>query len=250
MSWKATAYAKTLDSVTRSEKLVCLIIADYYNDEQQAAWPSVPRLAREARMSERQARRVIHALEAKGILRVVRRPPAPSFYRFPALSGDPDTMSPHPTPDPDILHPDPDTVSPPTLTPCPGDPDIAMSGVTTNEPENMNHLEEHPRARAGVYSRHTLEDCRSYAEWMRSTGQGIKNPEGFAVSCYKTGFADKRIDDFLRAQAEQIKQPALFPVCKECGASSPCSNDWIECALVKQPEDFEAQNSAREPLMV
>lgn len=158
MSWKASAHVKEQThapngkKLTRSEKFLMLILADYYNDEQQAAWPSIPRLAKDALMSERQARRVIHSLEKKQVLLVSRRAPKPNFYRFTGLlkpplvepdpdilsPSDPDTMSP---PDPDIADPNPDisTPDPDTLTPSDPDisapdPDIAVSPEPSCQP--------------------------------------------------------------------------------------------------------------------
>src|SRR4051812_26554449 len=53
MSWQATAYVKTLTNVTVYEKLLLFVLADYHNTHRGASYPSVPRLAEEALMKER-----------------------------------------------------------------------------------------------------------------------------------------------------------------------------------------------------
>ena len=78
MSLHASAWAKAVthspegEALTRSEKLVLMVISDYHNNESGYAWPSMPRLAREAIMSERHARTITQALEKKGLLRIER----------------------------------------------------------------------------------------------------------------------------------------------------------------------------------
>jgi hypothetical protein len=94
MSWKATAYAKGVragahgEPITRNEKLVLLILADCYNEDRGCAWPSIPRLAKDALMSVRQVQRCLRSLEAKGLLVISlggRRRRDASEYRFPGL---------------------------------------------------------------------------------------------------------------------------------------------------------------------
>ncbi len=95
MSWKASSYVKRLshgpsgELLTRSEKLVLLILADYYSDKDGVAWPSVTTVAKDAMLSERRARQVIHNLEKKGSISIdPRRPlagPQPNIYRITGL---------------------------------------------------------------------------------------------------------------------------------------------------------------------
>jgi Helix-turn-helix domain len=79
MSWKATAYVKPLKAapdgtpLTRSEKLLMLILADYHNDEQRAAWPSGQTLARDALLSLRYVRKLVLSLKRKGLVCTSRR---------------------------------------------------------------------------------------------------------------------------------------------------------------------------------
>jgi hypothetical protein len=75
MSWQATAYVKTLTNVTVYEKLLLFVLADYHNTHRGASFPSVPRLAEEALMKERNCYDLLKALEGSrpehpnGILR-------------------------------------------------------------------------------------------------------------------------------------------------------------------------------------
>lgn len=74
MSWKATAWVKELDKgITRSEKFVLLMLAEYHNTKLKAAWPSVTGLAEDCMMSKRQVQRILARLEHKGwIVRTLR----------------------------------------------------------------------------------------------------------------------------------------------------------------------------------
>lgn len=57
----------------QAETLVMLAVADHANDPDGLAWPSVWTVARKARLSERQARRVLRKLRDAGLLEVVER---------------------------------------------------------------------------------------------------------------------------------------------------------------------------------
>jgi DNA-binding MarR family transcriptional regulator len=78
MSWKATAFVKSLtqapngERLTATEKLVMFVLADSHNDDHGKAWPSLRRLAEQSLLSERQARYILRSLESKGLLRVCR----------------------------------------------------------------------------------------------------------------------------------------------------------------------------------
>jgi hypothetical protein len=56
--------------LTSTEKLVALLIANYYNTEAGYAWPSMERLAEDSLISERQCRRIVRQLEDKGVITV------------------------------------------------------------------------------------------------------------------------------------------------------------------------------------
>ena len=134
MSWAAQAYVKSLriapngKPLTATEKLLLLIMSEYYNPEEDMAWASVPELSKFSLLSERQTRRVLHALVNKKVLVSIPRlrsngATTSNGYRMPGLQSPPpdiavsapDTMSSSP---PDIA------VSPSPLTYCQGAPDI------------------------------------------------------------------------------------------------------------------------------
>jgi len=94
MSHRASEYAKTLTHdpsgamITRREKLLLVILADYHNTTRRTAWPSISTLAVECLMDEREIRRVIVSLENRGILERVKAGQGRghySEYRFPDL---------------------------------------------------------------------------------------------------------------------------------------------------------------------
>lgn len=72
MSWKATGWAKDIHGISRSEKLLLLVLCDYYNEEEHAAWPSTERLAKDAEMSRRHVIRLLDRLEQRGIIEIQR----------------------------------------------------------------------------------------------------------------------------------------------------------------------------------
>jgi Helix-turn-helix domain len=95
MSWQAAAYVKALTRcpdgapISCGQKLLALILGDYHNTNHDAAWPSVPTLAKESLCSLRQAQRYLAYLEEHGVLRKI--PPPKSgrgfgcSYQFTAL---------------------------------------------------------------------------------------------------------------------------------------------------------------------
>jgi hypothetical protein len=71
-------------------------------------------------------------------------------------------------------------------------------------------------------SRFTAEECRRYAEHLRSTGQGISNPGGYATTIHRTGEADELIERFLMpAEATQEVDASKCPDCKGSGFYYP-----------------------------
>jgi hypothetical protein len=97
MSWQASAYISKLivapngEKLTRSEKLLALLLADRHNPDYDIAWPSVTKLAAEAMLSERRARDLLHSLAKKGVITIERRWVGPqqcdtNLYRFPGLT--------------------------------------------------------------------------------------------------------------------------------------------------------------------
>ena len=68
MSFTAVRAVASLDQTLRgSERLVMLALAIHANDELEC-WPSVPTIAREAGISERQTYRAIAGLEGRGLI--------------------------------------------------------------------------------------------------------------------------------------------------------------------------------------
>jgi hypothetical protein len=98
MSHKASAYMRELtkapngEFLTRNEKLFGLILADYHQAGTRHTFPSLSTLAADCLMDERSARRVLHSMERKGIVKRIR--PVfqyrgiTTFYIFPAIDGD------------------------------------------------------------------------------------------------------------------------------------------------------------------
>jgi len=98
MSWKASAWAKKVvhgsgegQQVTRSEKLLLLVLADYHDEERNYAWPSVATLAEDTLMSGRNVQLLLRTLQAKGLIiieaqRLEVGVSRPNRYHFPALT--------------------------------------------------------------------------------------------------------------------------------------------------------------------
>jgi len=96
MSWKASAYVKTLvecpngERISRTEKLVALVLADSHQEKAHAfTFPSVKTIAEDSLMDPRVCRRVLASLERKGVIERQRAQNQGrgqlTFYRFPAL---------------------------------------------------------------------------------------------------------------------------------------------------------------------
>jgi hypothetical protein len=96
VSWQAAAFVKELvrcpdgAPMSRGQKLLALILADYHNSYRNSAWPSVPTLAEEALTSHAQAKRDLVYLEEHGLIRKVRPEKMGRgwicAYEFPALN--------------------------------------------------------------------------------------------------------------------------------------------------------------------
>jgi len=83
-----------------------------------------------------------------------------------------------------------------------------------------NTQKEITQTQAGVRvgSNFTLEECRRYAEHLRSTGQGINNPGGYATTILRTGEADEAIAAFLSPRdAAPIVDISGCPDCRSTG---------------------------------
>jgi hypothetical protein len=77
--------------------------------------------------------------------------------------------------------------------------------------QKENTQTQEPAAAVRVGSKFSIEECRRYAEHLRSTGQGINNPGGYATTIHRTGEADALIEAFLNP------------------TSAPAWIDWSQC---------------------
>ena len=102
MSFDAIKFALTFGSAATpaqgasgaAQLLVLIKIADFYNEEQGRAWPSVGTIGRETQLSESTVKRCIRQLESQGLLEVQQRKDIENpernlsnFYRIPWHSG-------------------------------------------------------------------------------------------------------------------------------------------------------------------
>jgi DNA-binding Lrp family transcriptional regulator len=83
--------------------------------------------------------------------------------------------------------------------------------------ENTHKENTHTQAGVGVGSRFSLSECRKYAEYLRSTGQGINNPGGYATTILRTGEADDAIAAFL--MPEENAPPIDVSECSDCSGT-------------------------------
>ena len=76
MSWKASGKAKSITHGTNgrqigmADKLVIMVLSDYFDEEDQCAWPSQARLAKECLITDRGLRGVLERLERFGLIRI------------------------------------------------------------------------------------------------------------------------------------------------------------------------------------
>lgn len=99
-----------------------------------------------------------------------------------------------------------------------------LAGGMKTEPNKVNTQKESTQTQeaqmAGVRvgSKFSLEECKRYAEHLRSTGQGINNPGGYATTIHRTGEADALIELFLNPGVTQaIVDISGCPDCKGSG---------------------------------
>lgn len=85
MSIQAVAWVLDHSQATLADRLVLIAIASHADARGWNAWPSVPLIAREARVGESTAYRSIAALEELGELTIQRRPGRPNRYAITAL---------------------------------------------------------------------------------------------------------------------------------------------------------------------
>jgi len=77
MSWANVAYVKKLKAapdgtpISKSEKLLLYVLADYHNESTGEAWVSLERLAAEALDTQAEVVRIVRGLELKGVLEII-----------------------------------------------------------------------------------------------------------------------------------------------------------------------------------
>jgi DNA-binding Lrp family transcriptional regulator len=101
-----------------------------------------------------------------------------------------------------------------------------FAGGVISEPNKVNTQKENtqtqePAAGVRVGSRFTIEECRSYAQHLQSTGQGINNPGGYATTIHRTGEADELIERFLNPISSIQLDSSQCPDCKGSGFYYP-----------------------------
>jgi hypothetical protein len=90
-------------------------------------------------------------------------------------------------------------------------------------------------------SKFSLEECRLYADHLHTTGQGITNPGGFAMTIYRSGISDALIEKFLHpTQGEAPLDTSACPDCKGTGFHYPrgVEQGVVKCRheKLKKPE--------------
>ena len=100
MSAKLVGWALEQPGLDIQERLLLVILADHFNDQEGAAWPSQQRVANIMGISDRQVRRIQVSLLNKEYLEVEQRAGQSNLYRMRT----PDTGV-LPTPDIDVLPP-------------------------------------------------------------------------------------------------------------------------------------------------
>jgi len=106
MSAKLVGWALEQDGLELQEKLLLVVLADHFNDQEGAAWPSQERIARIMNVSDRQVRRIQVELINKGFLEVTKRHGQSNIYKM--VVPDMDVLVPRTrtsyTPDTAVLH--------------------------------------------------------------------------------------------------------------------------------------------------
>ncbi|HEY6187319.1 MAG TPA: hypothetical protein VIW80_06565 [Pyrinomonadaceae bacterium] len=91
-----------------------------------------------------------------------------------------------------------------------------------NTQKENTQTQEPPAAGVRVGSRFTIEECRRYAEHLRTSGQGINNPGGYATTIHRTGEADALIEAFLSPSPTQaLIDASQCPDCQGTGFYYP-----------------------------
>jgi len=170
-----------------------------------------PRLGERSGMSENGARLATKGLITKGLVRKISmifgsnreqgiewevyEPPARQRHRATRRGGPTGKSGP------------PSSDGPP--------PGVAMKDIESKIEQPHTQTE----AGVSVGSRFSLEACRRYADHLKTTGQGITNPGGYATKIFRSGEADTLIEAFLnQTRSVDINQ---CPDCRGMGVYYP-----------------------------
>lgn len=104
-----------------------------------------------------------------------------------------------------------------------------LNRETSSVALQQSDITARPRDSSTTGSKHSIETCRHYAEYLQKTGQGITNPGGYATTIYRTGEADDLIDKFLNPDAIASGDESKCFDCKGVGFLYP---EGIERGIV------------------
>jgi DNA-binding Lrp family transcriptional regulator len=196
----------TLDTYDQSLLIRLYRLARGFNSD--TCRVSVPTLAKACNVSERQVRKSIVKLEGRGF---IRRIELDFGNKNLALRGTTFKIL--------ISDATPARRTTPARQATPArDATPAQHAANKLNTQKENTQTQEPAAAVRVGSNFTIEECRRYAEHLRSTGQGINNPGGYATTIHRTGEADALIEAFLQPASTT---PALLDAtqCPDCQGS-------------------------------
>ncbi len=90
--------------------------------------------------------------------------------------------------------------------------------IKHNTLKENTQTQEDPNS-VGVCSVFSIEECRRFAEHLRSTGQGITNPGGYATKVHRTGEADEMIKSFLAQASTPASKSVDASSCPDCNGT-------------------------------
>jgi hypothetical protein len=115
----------------------------------------------------------------------------------------------------DTIVKDEDTIAPDT-TEVRG----TIPPATPNKNSNKDLINTHSNTDGvRVGSKFSIEECRRYAEHLRSSGQGINNPGGYATTIHRTGEADMLIESFFHQAAPDPSPNLDASQCPDCNGT-------------------------------
>jgi predicted transcriptional regulator len=111
-------------------------------------------------------------------------------------------------------------------------PGIVRENTNKNKDKDLKN-NTHTKAGVRVGSKFTIEECRRYAEHLRSTGQGINNPGGYATTIHRTGEADLLIENFLRPEAADPASNLNASQCPACNGTGFYYPQGVEAGVAR-----------------